>query len=210
MTKTFHSFAIFLYLLKHFKCINAVGDLMLSGFFQPSQMGAIPVMTQPTLIYSQPVMRPPNPFGPVPGAQVCIFKLLVSWEWTTWGSFFRSIFNMLILYIDIINISYLCWANYCTSSVVHGRLVSYLLVSLLTAASLCYQNKEGRSFSGTVFLGMWQWQIAKADVCALCWRWAFSPKSCSMLLYSQSVVFWDWLLQLFPKYTCHCSFHWYT
>ncbi|XP_051476615.1 phosphatidylinositol-binding clathrin assembly protein isoform X6 [Apus apus] len=36
----------------------------------PSQMGAIPVMTQPTLIYSQPVMRPPNPFGPVPGAQL--------------------------------------------------------------------------------------------------------------------------------------------
>lgn len=33
-------------------------------------MGSVPVMTQPTLIYSQPVMRPPNPFGPVSGAQV--------------------------------------------------------------------------------------------------------------------------------------------
>ncbi|NXY28647.1 PICAL protein, partial [Pomatorhinus ruficollis] len=42
------------------------------GYVMPSQMGGIPVMTQPTLIYSQPVMRPPNPFGPVPGAQVCI------------------------------------------------------------------------------------------------------------------------------------------
>ncbi|XP_012425369.1 phosphatidylinositol-binding clathrin assembly protein isoform X6 [Taeniopygia guttata] len=40
------------------------------GYVMPSQMGAIPVMTQPTLIYSQPVMRPPNPFGPVPGAQL--------------------------------------------------------------------------------------------------------------------------------------------
>ncbi|KFW91054.1 Phosphatidylinositol-binding clathrin assembly protein, partial [Phalacrocorax carbo] len=40
------------------------------GYGMPSQMGGIPVMTQPTLIYSQPVMRPPNPFGPVPGAQV--------------------------------------------------------------------------------------------------------------------------------------------
>ncbi|XP_023777484.1 phosphatidylinositol-binding clathrin assembly protein isoform X5 [Cyanistes caeruleus] len=39
------------------------------GYMMPSQMGGIPVMTQPTLIYSQPVMRPPNPFGPVPGAQ---------------------------------------------------------------------------------------------------------------------------------------------
>ncbi|NWX91580.1 PICAL protein, partial [Nothoprocta ornata] len=43
------------------------------GYGMPSQMGGIPVMTQPTLIYSQPVMRPPNPFGPVPGAQVGIF-----------------------------------------------------------------------------------------------------------------------------------------
>ncbi|NXA37212.1 PICAL protein, partial [Eudromia elegans] len=42
------------------------------GYGMPSQMGGIPVMTQPTLIYSQPVMRPPNPFGPVPGAQVGI------------------------------------------------------------------------------------------------------------------------------------------
>ncbi|NXP73378.1 PICAL protein, partial [Ramphastos sulfuratus] len=40
------------------------------GYGMPSQMGGIPVMTQPTLIYSQPVMRPQNPFGPVPGAQV--------------------------------------------------------------------------------------------------------------------------------------------
>uniref|UniRef100_A0A8C0BRG9 Phosphatidylinositol binding clathrin assembly protein n=1 Tax=Buteo japonicus TaxID=224669 RepID=A0A8C0BRG9_9AVES len=46
------------------------------GYGMPSQMGGIPVMTQPTLIYSQPVMRPPNPFGPVPGAQVCIFKII--------------------------------------------------------------------------------------------------------------------------------------
>ncbi|XP_027703858.1 phosphatidylinositol-binding clathrin assembly protein isoform X8 [Vombatus ursinus] len=36
----------------------------------PTQMGNVPVMTQPTLIYSQPVMRPPNPFGPVSGAQI--------------------------------------------------------------------------------------------------------------------------------------------
>ncbi|XP_061484888.1 phosphatidylinositol-binding clathrin assembly protein isoform X4 [Rhineura floridana] len=40
------------------------------GYGMPSQMGGVPVMTQPTLIYSQPVMRPPNPFGPVSGAQL--------------------------------------------------------------------------------------------------------------------------------------------
>ncbi|KAG8137034.1 hypothetical protein E2320_005579 [Naja naja] len=39
------------------------------GYGMPSQMGGVPVMTQPTLIYSQPVMRPPNPFGPISGAQ---------------------------------------------------------------------------------------------------------------------------------------------
>uniref|UniRef100_A0AC11BP22 Phosphatidylinositol binding clathrin assembly protein n=1 Tax=Ovis aries TaxID=9940 RepID=A0AC11BP22_SHEEP len=40
------------------------------GYGIPPQMGSVPVMTQPSLIYSQPVMRPPNPFGPVSGAQV--------------------------------------------------------------------------------------------------------------------------------------------
>ncbi|XP_036601759.1 phosphatidylinositol-binding clathrin assembly protein isoform X11 [Trichosurus vulpecula] len=40
------------------------------GYGIPAQMGNVPVMTQPTLIYSQPVMRPPNPFGPVSGAQL--------------------------------------------------------------------------------------------------------------------------------------------
>ncbi|XP_014395719.1 PREDICTED: phosphatidylinositol-binding clathrin assembly protein isoform X3 [Myotis brandtii] len=39
------------------------------GYGIPPQMGSVPVMTQPTLIYNQPVMRPPNPFGPVSGAQ---------------------------------------------------------------------------------------------------------------------------------------------
>uniref|UniRef100_A0A8D0CI09 Phosphatidylinositol-binding clathrin assembly protein n=1 Tax=Scleropages formosus TaxID=113540 RepID=A0A8D0CI09_SCLFO len=36
----------------------------------PPQMGSMAMMTQPTMMYTQPVMRPPNPFGPVPGAQV--------------------------------------------------------------------------------------------------------------------------------------------
>ncbi|XP_038243615.1 phosphatidylinositol-binding clathrin assembly protein isoform X5 [Dermochelys coriacea] len=40
------------------------------GYGMPTQVGGVPVMTQPTLIYSQPIMRPPNPFGPVSGAQI--------------------------------------------------------------------------------------------------------------------------------------------
>ncbi|XP_039600356.1 phosphatidylinositol binding clathrin assembly protein a isoform X20 [Polypterus senegalus] len=40
------------------------------GYVMPPQVGAMPMMTQPTMMYTQPVMRPPNPFGPVPGAQL--------------------------------------------------------------------------------------------------------------------------------------------
>uniref|UniRef100_A0A3P8WZU2 Phosphatidylinositol-binding clathrin assembly protein n=1 Tax=Cynoglossus semilaevis TaxID=244447 RepID=A0A3P8WZU2_CYNSE len=35
----------------------------------PPHVGSM-MMTQPTMMYTQPVMRPPNPFGPNPGAQV--------------------------------------------------------------------------------------------------------------------------------------------
>uniref|UniRef100_A0A452ERC4 Phosphatidylinositol-binding clathrin assembly protein n=1 Tax=Capra hircus TaxID=9925 RepID=A0A452ERC4_CAPHI len=49
------------------------------GYGIPPQMGSVPVMTQPSLIYSQPVMRPPNPFGPVSGAQVLINMLHVTY-----------------------------------------------------------------------------------------------------------------------------------
>lgn len=49
-------------------------------------------MTQPTLIYSQPVMRPPNPFGPVPGAQVCMLKNCY-WGETTAGSIALKVFQ---------------------------------------------------------------------------------------------------------------------
>ncbi|XP_043927938.1 phosphatidylinositol-binding clathrin assembly protein [Protopterus annectens] len=40
------------------------------GYGMHPQMGSIPVMAQPTVMYTQPVMRSPNPFGPVPGAQM--------------------------------------------------------------------------------------------------------------------------------------------
>ncbi|XP_018610780.1 phosphatidylinositol binding clathrin assembly protein a isoform X8 [Scleropages formosus] len=39
------------------------------AYGMPPQMGSMAMMTQPTMMYTQPVMRPPNPFGPVPGAQ---------------------------------------------------------------------------------------------------------------------------------------------
>ncbi|XP_066555554.1 phosphatidylinositol binding clathrin assembly protein a isoform X5 [Amia ocellicauda] len=39
------------------------------GYGMPPQMGNMPMMTQPTMMYTQPVMRPPNPFGPIPGTQ---------------------------------------------------------------------------------------------------------------------------------------------
>ncbi|XP_044225776.1 phosphatidylinositol binding clathrin assembly protein a isoform X14 [Thunnus albacares] len=38
------------------------------AYAMPPNMGSM-MMTQPTMMYTQPVMRPPNPFGPNPGAQ---------------------------------------------------------------------------------------------------------------------------------------------
>uniref|UniRef100_A0A673JS41 Phosphatidylinositol-binding clathrin assembly protein n=1 Tax=Sinocyclocheilus rhinocerous TaxID=307959 RepID=A0A673JS41_9TELE len=37
---------------------------------QLGQMGGVPVMTQPPMLYNQPVLRPTNPFTTIPGAQV--------------------------------------------------------------------------------------------------------------------------------------------
>ncbi|XP_066506364.1 phosphatidylinositol binding clathrin assembly protein a isoform X4 [Hoplias malabaricus] len=39
------------------------------GYAMPPQMAPVAMMTQPTMMYTQPVMRPANPFGPVSGAQ---------------------------------------------------------------------------------------------------------------------------------------------
>uniref|UniRef100_A0A3Q1F6V0 Phosphatidylinositol-binding clathrin assembly protein n=1 Tax=Acanthochromis polyacanthus TaxID=80966 RepID=A0A3Q1F6V0_9TELE len=47
-------------------CFNLPTILL---FLWPPHMGSM-MMTQPTMMYAQPVMRPPNPFGPNPGAQV--------------------------------------------------------------------------------------------------------------------------------------------
>uniref|UniRef100_UPI00398F5D93 phosphatidylinositol binding clathrin assembly protein a isoform X15 n=1 Tax=Pristiophorus japonicus TaxID=55135 RepID=UPI00398F5D93 len=40
------------------------------GYGMPPPMGTMPMMTQPTMMYTQPVMRPSNPFSSVPGAQL--------------------------------------------------------------------------------------------------------------------------------------------
>ncbi|KAK6322036.1 hypothetical protein J4Q44_G00068280 [Coregonus suidteri] len=40
------------------------------AYGMPPQMGSMAMMTQPTMMYSQPVMRPANPFGSAPGAQM--------------------------------------------------------------------------------------------------------------------------------------------
>ncbi|XP_053188021.1 phosphatidylinositol binding clathrin assembly protein a isoform X2 [Scomber japonicus] len=39
------------------------------AYAMPPHMSSV-MMTQPTMMYTQPVMRPPNPFGPNPGAQM--------------------------------------------------------------------------------------------------------------------------------------------
>ncbi|KAL7880478.1 hypothetical protein SRHO_G00027320 [Serrasalmus rhombeus] len=37
---------------------------------QMGQMGGVPVMTPQPMMYNQPVLRPTNPFAPIPGAQM--------------------------------------------------------------------------------------------------------------------------------------------
>jgi len=39
---------------------------------QPPQMGSMGLMNPPSMMYNQPVMRPPNPFGSVSSAQVSV------------------------------------------------------------------------------------------------------------------------------------------
>ncbi|XP_029924101.1 phosphatidylinositol binding clathrin assembly protein a isoform X7 [Myripristis murdjan] len=39
------------------------------AYAMPPHMGSMMMTTQPTVMYTQPVMRPANPFGPAPGAQ---------------------------------------------------------------------------------------------------------------------------------------------
>lgn len=46
-------------------------------FLQPPQMGSMAMINQPTMMYSQPVVRPANPFGPGPGAQVQVLSILL-------------------------------------------------------------------------------------------------------------------------------------
>lgn len=40
------------------------------GYGMAPQMAPVTMMTQPTMMYTQPVMRPPNPFGSMSGAQM--------------------------------------------------------------------------------------------------------------------------------------------
>ncbi|XP_014053364.1 phosphatidylinositol-binding clathrin assembly protein isoform X10 [Salmo salar] len=40
------------------------------AYGMPPQMGSMAMINQPTMMYSQPVVRPANPFGPGPGAQM--------------------------------------------------------------------------------------------------------------------------------------------
>ncbi|KAM9499721.1 phosphatidylinositol-binding clathrin assembly protein-like isoform 19-T19 [Salvelinus alpinus] len=40
------------------------------AYGMPPQMGSMAMINQPTMMYSQPVVRPANPFGPAPGAQM--------------------------------------------------------------------------------------------------------------------------------------------
>ncbi|XP_016129043.1 phosphatidylinositol-binding clathrin assembly protein-like [Sinocyclocheilus grahami] len=45
------------------------------GYGMPPQMPSMSMMTQPTMMYTQPVMRPSNPFGSVSSAQTLHYPI---------------------------------------------------------------------------------------------------------------------------------------
>ena len=45
---------------------------------QPPQMGSMGLMNPPSMMYNQPGMKPPNPFGSVSSAQVSFSKVKVN------------------------------------------------------------------------------------------------------------------------------------
>uniref|UniRef100_A0A674CNN9 Phosphatidylinositol binding clathrin assembly protein b n=1 Tax=Salmo trutta TaxID=8032 RepID=A0A674CNN9_SALTR len=50
---------------------------MVGGYgMPPQQLGSMGMMNQPNMMYNQPIMRPPNPFGSVSSAQVCVCTII--------------------------------------------------------------------------------------------------------------------------------------
>uniref|UniRef100_A0A8C6KY47 Phosphatidylinositol-binding clathrin assembly protein n=1 Tax=Nothobranchius furzeri TaxID=105023 RepID=A0A8C6KY47_NOTFU len=65
---------------------------------QMGQMGGVPVMAPQPMIYNQPVLRPTNPFAPMPGAQVAfLFFCLVQLKLFSFSIFMRGILHTLLL-----------------------------------------------------------------------------------------------------------------
>lgn len=79
------------FILKTFDCFYKHLDNVCRLFFhtQPPQMSTMGMMNPPTMMYTQPVMRPPNPFGSVSSAQVGVrlqsgAALTVSKHFSAW------------------------------------------------------------------------------------------------------------------------------
>uniref|UniRef100_A0A8C7R153 Phosphatidylinositol-binding clathrin assembly protein n=1 Tax=Oncorhynchus mykiss TaxID=8022 RepID=A0A8C7R153_ONCMY len=64
------------------------------AYGMPPQMGSMAMINQPTMMYSQPVVRPANPFGPAPGAQVQVFLSGGQLEFCVLGLLFRMRFHI--------------------------------------------------------------------------------------------------------------------
>lgn len=55
--------------------------LFLPNIQVPSQMGATPIMAPQPMIYTQPGLRPTNPFAPISGTQVSVSIYTVNVAW---------------------------------------------------------------------------------------------------------------------------------
>uniref|UniRef100_A0AAX7VYJ5 Phosphatidylinositol-binding clathrin assembly protein n=1 Tax=Astatotilapia calliptera TaxID=8154 RepID=A0AAX7VYJ5_ASTCA len=74
---------------------------------QMGQMGGVPVMAPQPMMYNQPVLRPTNPFAPMPGAQISVlisdtlsvmrfYELVVDFVFCFFGGGFRTSYQPLV------------------------------------------------------------------------------------------------------------------
>lgn len=74
-------------------------------------MGPVTMMTQPTMMYTQPMMRPANPFGSLSGAQVATYdqgvilctmpQMLWSWYVKSWYGFPEQTVEIILFAVSL-------------------------------------------------------------------------------------------------------------
>lgn len=141
---------------------------------QPPQMGSMGMMNPPTMMYTQPVMRPPNPFGSVSSAQVGVCPSVCS----------QAVFKHFSAWVNwCIHRTVKCAILWCVSFIVDVRAV-----------------EDDDSFNNEPFT-LWSWRRQKKTVDHLPFGLPV-PVNPSLIHHSSSKLissllqslYWLWLL----------------